>query len=132
MGHDTTMLLYKNTKRRRKIGNWIDAIVIAIAIVLLAWLFFTLGCQSGRGTYTTLASTEQAVVLSYDGYLDSVIRGETKTNDLPLVAKSFDAFQASMRLAVDRASGNTNAPITGDLSTAAANLIQQIQKSKGK
>src|SRR5215467_7279658 len=86
MGHDTTMLLYKNTKRRRKIGNWIDAIVIAIAIVLLAWLFFTLGCAGNRAAYTTLASTELAAKSSYDGYIDSVIGGQTRTNDMPIVA----------------------------------------------
>lgn len=90
-----------------------------------------IGCAT-RGTYTTLASTEQAVVLAYDGYVDSVIKGQTRTNDLPIVARSFDTFQSAMRVAIDKASGNTNALVTGDLSTAAANLITTINNSKGK
>jgi len=113
---------------------------LAIAVTIAAWLFFVaalvgpvvldLGCAT-RGTYTTLASTEQAVKLSYDGYVDSVISGKSRTNDLPVIAKSFDAFQASFAVAVDKASGDTNAPITGDLSVAAANLLKAITTATG-
>lgn len=96
----------------------------------ILFLALLIGCAT-RGTYTTLASTEQAVKMSYDGYVDSVIRGETRTNEMPVIAKSFDAFQASFQVAVDKASGNTNAPITGDLSTAAANILRAITTAKG-
>lgn len=86
----------------------------------------------GRGTYTSLASTEQAVVQAYRGYTDSVIKGETRTNDLPMVAQSFNAFQASFRAAVSSASGDTNAPVSSDVATAASSIIQAIHTAQGK
>lgn len=101
-------------------------------VLLCAVIGLGMTCAGGRGTYTTLAASEQAVKSSYDGYLDSVIKGQTSTNDLPIIAKSFDAFQASFRVAVDRASGDTNAPVTGDLSAAAATLLDAIRQSQAK
>lgn len=100
--------------------------------LLLLCAVIGLGMTCQRGTYTTLASTERAVVLAYDGYVDSVISGQTRTNELPTIAKSFDLFQAAFRTTVDAASGNTNAPVTGDLSTKAAALIQQITTAKSQ
>lgn len=113
---------------RKRIRRTCEIIAFLLALILL---YLALGC-AGRGTYTTLASTEKAVVLSYDGYVDSVIKGQTRTNELPVIAKSFDLFQAEFRTAVDAASGNTNGPVTGDLSTKAANLIQQITTAKSQ
>lgn len=98
-------------------------IIFALSIGLI-------GCAT-RGTYTTLASTELAVKSSYDGYLDSVIKGESRTNEVPVIAKSFDAFQAGFRVAVDKASGDKNAPVTADVSTLAATVLQAIVTAKG-
>ena len=89
-----------------------------------------LSCAT-RGTYTTLAATDRATTLAYDGYLDSVIRGETRTNNLPIIAKSFDAIKAAERTAIDRAGGNTNAVVSGDLGSAVAAFITQVSKEKG-
>lgn len=122
---------YEKTTQRKKWGIAWEVLAAALFLAFVIFVLSILGCQT-RGTYTTLASTEQAVVMAYDGYVDSVIRKETRTNDLPIVARSFDTFQASMRIAVERASGNTNAPVTGDLGAAAANLIQTINNSKAK
>lgn len=105
--------------------------IAALWFLVLAPAVYEVGCQT-RGTYNTLAATEKAVVMSYDGYVDSVIRGQTRTNEMPTIAKSFDLFQASFRTAVDAASGNTNATVTGDLSTKAATLIQQITTAKSQ
>lgn len=121
-------VLHRDKPRRKRVRTVWEIIAFVLAIVLL---YLALGC-AGRGAYTTLASTEKAVVLSYDGYVDSVIKGQTRTNELPVIAKSFDMFQAAFRTAVDAASGNTNAPVTGDLSTKAANLIQQITTAKSQ
>lgn len=101
-------------------------------VLLCAVIGLGMTCSGGRGTYTTLASTEQAVVKSYDGYVDQVISGKSRTNELPIVAKSFDAFQASFRVAVDKASGDTNALITGDLSVAAAALLKAITTAESQ
>ncbi len=105
----------------------------SLFLVLTLSAIVGLGMTCGsRGTYNTLASTEKAAVLAYDGYVDSVIKGQTRTNDFPAVAKSFDLFQASFRTAVDAASGNTNAPVTGDLSLKLSALTQQIATAKSQ
>lgn len=130
IGKEAAIELLHSDQRRKRIRSLFEMLAIALGIALI-WLALS-GCVSGRNTYTTLASTEKAVVLSYEGYLDSVIKGQTRTNELPIVAKSFDVFQAEFRVAVDAASGNTNGPVTGDLSTKAANLIQQITNAKSQ
>lgn len=94
-----------------------------------------MGCDTTgarRTTYTTLASTELAAKSSYDGYLDSVLSGKTRTNDVPIISASFDEFQSVMKIAVNAASGNTNALVTADVSRASAKLLQQINAVKGK
>lgn len=101
--------------------------------LLLAASISLIGCAGGtnRTTYTTLGATEKAVVLSYDGYLDSVFKGTSRTNELPTIAKSFDAFQSSFKVAVSAASGNTNAPVTAEISAAAASILQAVNSAKG-
>lgn len=90
------------------------------------------GCAgAGRTAYTTLASTELAVKSSYDGYLDSVLQGQTRTNEVPIISAGFDEFQSLMRVAIDRASGNTNALVTSDIAASSSALLQKIAKEKG-
>lgn len=96
----------------------------------ILFLSLLIGCAT-RGTFTTIAATDKATTLAYDGYVDSVIRGETRTNNLPIISKAFDAVKAAERVAIDRASGNTNAPVTGEFSAAAASFINQINNEKG-
>lgn len=100
-------------------------------VLLCAVIGLGMTCSGGRGTYTTLASTEQAVVLSYDGYVDSVIKGQTRTNDLPTIGASFNAFQASFKAAVDAAAGNSNSVVTADVANAAATIIKAITTAEG-
>jgi hypothetical protein len=94
-------------------------------------LAFVLVACATRGVYNSLASTQQGVRLAYDGYVDSVIHGQTRTNDLPVLAKSFNAFQATWGAAVDLASGNSNAPVTADVAASASNILAAIAKAKG-
>lgn len=132
LGTKETLHLYKTVKNRRRFGISLEVAVAIIAAVLIV-LIFTLGCGTpGRTTYTTLASTEMAAKSSYDGYLDSVLSGQTRTNEVPLVSASFDEFQAAMRIAVSAASGNTNALVTSDVAAASAKLLKQINAVKGK
>jgi hypothetical protein len=97
--------------------------------VLLS-LSLLVGCAT-RGTYTTLAASEKAAVTSYDAYMDGVIAGRTPTNNVPAVSQAFNLFQLSVRTAVDAAQGNTNAPVTPQVTSAKANLDQVISTSKG-
>lgn len=110
------------------------AVALAAALFIAAIVSLPSGCDTTgkRNTYTTLASTEFAAKSSYDGYLDSVLSGQTRTNDVPIVSASFDEFQAVMRVAVNAASGNTNALVTADVAAASAKLFQKINAAKGK
>lgn len=132
IGTEARQNLQVHFQKKRRGRRILTAVIVGLgALLLIAGLIGVLtGCAT-RGTYNTLAATEQAVRMSYDGYIDSVIHGQTRTNDLPIVAKSFDAFQASFAVAVDKASGDTNAPVTGDLSATAASLIKAITAAKG-
>lgn len=100
------------------------------SIIALIGLCIILGCAS-RGTYTTLAASEQAAVSSYSAYVDGVIAGRTPTNNVPAVSQAFNLFQLSMRTAVDAAQGNTNAPATPPVISAQSNLTAIISISKG-
>lgn len=132
VGSDARKSLQAHFQKKKRGRRVLTGIIVGLGVALLiAGLIGVLAGCATRGTYNTLAATEQAVRLSYDGYIDSVIHGQTRTNDLPIVAKSFDAFQASFAVAVDKASGDTNAPVTGDLSAAAASLIKAITSAKG-
>lgn len=131
LGREETIHLYRTAQRRRRMGISLEvAAAIVFGIALLVLMFFV-GCAT-RTTYTTLAATEKAVVSAYDGYLDSVIKGQTRTNEVPVITGSFNTFQATMRTAVDAASGNTGAPVSGDVASAAANFIQTVTNTKGK
>lgn len=106
--------------------------IVCFWSVILGPMLYEVGCASNnRTTYTTLASTELAVKSSYDGYIDSVLQGQTRTNDVTIISVSFDEFQSLMRVAIDRASGNTNALVTADIAASSAKLLQKITQSKG-
>ena len=97
-------------------------LAVSLALVLI-------GCAT-RGTYTTLAASEKAAVLSYDAYMDGVISGKTPTNNVPAVSTAFNLFQLSVRTAVDAAQGNTNAPVTPAVTSAKTQLDQAIAGAK--
>lgn len=99
-------------------------------LILLFLLCVALSCAT-RGTYNTIAATHAAVKSSYDGYMDSVIRGETRTNDVPIISKGFNLFLSAERVAIDAAQGNTNGPVTADMAAKAGALITDINTKKG-
>lgn len=96
---------------------------LSLALVIL-------GCAT-RGSYTTLAASEQAAVASYRAYVDGVIAGRTPTNNVPAVSQAFNLFQLSMRVAVDAAQGNTKSPVTPEVTSSKSNLDFTIAVSKG-
>lgn len=122
----------KHAKRIRGVAGIIGVGALAALVGVILFFLFGCGTPQGRTTYTTLASTELAAKSSYDGYLDSVLQGQTRTNEVPLIAATFNEFQAAMAIAVTAASGDTNALVTADIAAKSAKLIQQINAAKGK
>lgn len=93
------------------------------------------GCKSSERTqHTTLHATGKAVDIAEREYMDGIVKGTIRTNEFPQIQAGYKAFQASYRLAVQSASGDTNALTPTNLSALAAELLQQIQiaTKKGK
>lgn len=91
------------------------------------------GCTTNQITvaYKTLYSVEHVTVSTYDGYLDSVVKGQTSTNSVPKVSKAFNDFQASYIVALDAAEFNTNALAPSSLLQESTDIITLINTVKG-
>lgn len=96
---------------------------LAVAILI--------GCATNR-TFQTLSATEQAVDIGYRAYIDLVIQGKVKTNNVPIVAHAYNDFQAAMKAAVLLSQSNTNAPASQSILDAASNILVTIAKEEGK
>lgn len=138
IGQEQTQILRRHNVQRVRWRKYAGGVYIGAGILLAIILALTLLAMSGcttsqqRTAYTTLASTELAAKSSYDGYLDSVLSGQSRTNEVPLVSAAFNELQAAMAIAVNAASGNTNAFVTAPVAEASAKLFNAINAAKGK
>jgi len=92
-----------------------------------------IGCTTTQQqtTFNTLYSLEHVTVATYDGYLDTVIKGQTSTNSVPQVSKAYNTFQASYLVALDAAQYNTNALAPNSLLVESQDVINLINTVKG-
>lgn len=81
--------------------------------------------SSQRTAVNSLFSVGQGVDTAYRVYLDQVVQGTVKTNDVPTVSRAYNAFQASFAAAVALSSG-TNTPPTSTVISAATNVLNAI------
>ena len=93
---------------------------------------FLIGCASQRATYNTLASVEATTTAAFDTYLNGVIKGYWKTNDVPLVSKDYNVFKLVWAGAVSVAQWNTNAVATQPVTDASAKVLADITTAKDK
>lgn len=101
-------------------------------------LFFgaVLTSQSGctrtqqRTAVNTLSSVGQATDAAIKAYLDQVVAGQVKTNDVPSVMARYSEFQAAYNLALIAATLNTNAPPTPEVTANSANVKSAIAVAK--
>lgn len=84
-----------------------------------------IGCAGVRG-YQTLATIEATGNSSYQAYNQLVVNGQVSTNNLPIVARAYVAFQATMTRAIIYAQNNTNAPASLEAAQALDVLAQKI------
>lgn len=85
-----------------------------------------------RVTHNTLFSVQTVTMKAYDSYLDLVLAGKVKTNDVPAVSLAYNRFHESMLLAIAVAQFNTNAPATGQVLEESGKVIAAITEAKGK
>lgn len=100
-------------------------ILSALAVAILV------GCATNK-TFQTLSATEQAVDIGYRAYMDLVIQGKLKTNNVPVIAHAYNDFQATMKAAVLLSQSNTNAPASQSVLDAASDILVTIAKEEGK
>ena len=102
-----------------------------LTCILLAAL---VGCTTNQQTiaYKSLYTVEKVTTGAYDGYLDSIIVGQTTTNSLPRVSSAFNKFQASFVVALDAVQFNTNAPAPASLVVESQDVLNLIVQLKGK
>lgn len=109
--------------------------------VVLVSLLFTLsplvflpssGCSTSqqRQTVNTLKSVADATDAAVKTYLDQVVAGKIKTNDVPSVMARYSEFQAAFNIALLAATLNTNAPPTPAVTASSANVRSAISVAK--
>lgn len=111
------------------------SVMLLASLAQLSPLLLT-GCGSTsqqKTTFNSLYSVEHTADKAYRGYVNSVLSGDTGTNGLPAVSRSYNTFQASFLLALDAAQYQTNALAPASLvveSQDLLNLIAQFTKRK--
>lgn len=81
-------------------------------------------------TVNTLTSLHQVVDASLNGYLDLVVAGKVRTNDVPRVLTSYGQFQGAYNAALVFALGNTNAVPPQYVVDAAASFSTTLTSAK--
>lgn len=105
---------------------WLNVWLLSLILVAV------IACNSPRAKFNTIATLQAAGKSAFDGYVDGVIRGNIRTNELPAIGETYDAFQASVRVAIIKASGDSNAPVSPDLTIAGNKLFSAINLARKK
>lgn len=105
-------------------------IAVMAAIALLGLVACTTTQQ--RASFNTIYSLQQATTAAFNGYLDSVIAGKTKTNSVPAISKKYNEFNAAALLALNIVEMNTNAVAPPSLVILSGDVINLITTLKGK
>lgn len=109
-------------------------LVLLIGALALGGPVVLAGCVTQQQTiaYKTLFSVEKLTSGAYDGYIDSVIAGQSTTNGVPRVSKAFNKFQGSFAIALDAVQFNTNALAPASLVIESGDVVNLINQFKGK
>lgn len=106
-------------------------IVIGLCLALIALPAMTCKPSQQKTTYNTLASVQLTTQAAYNGYLDLVVQGQVRTNEVPMVSQDYTLFMTVWAATVQIASEGTNAPTTAPVAAAAAKVITDITLAKG-
>ena len=107
--------------------------LIPLLVGLLGAAWLSSGCATSprRVAYQTLGAVGHGVNAAVNGYFDSVVTGAVPTNGVPRVARSYEAFQVTYRLAVALAQLGTNAPATPDVTKQATVVLEAVADGQG-
>ena len=114
--------------------NFIMAMIVLASFaapIIVAPIMTGCSTSAQRATYNTLSTIGSGVNASYAAYLDGVIAGRIKTNDVPKVSRQYNEFQQAFAAAVQLVQFNTNAPASQPVLDAAArfaNTVADAQK----
>lgn len=109
--------------------------IIGLTLIIALFLFTGASCPKttpATKAFNSIYSVEKAGTAAYDGYLAAVIDGKVATNDLPAVSRKFNAFQASVLVALDGVQFRTNALAPPSLEVEMQDLVNLITTLKGK
>jgi hypothetical protein len=104
-----------------------------IAILVIA-VFAVVGCVTTpkQAAFNSLYSVEKLTTGAYDGYIDSVLNGQSTTNGVPRVSSAYNKFQSSFVIALDAVQFNTNALAPTSLVIESGDVINLINQFKNK
>lgn len=101
------------------------------SLAAAAAVAFLIGCVNpSRTVYNTLASVEATTTAAFSTYLDMVVQGQVRTNEVPVVSRDYNAFKVVWAGAVAIAQWNTNAPATLPVTDASAKVLSDIVNAK--
>lgn len=92
------------------------------------------GCSTSqqRTAVNSLFTVGNTVDSAYKAYLDGVVAGAIKTNDVPEISRQYVVFQRAFAVAVETSALSSNAPPSVELSNAASQLLLAIQAARQK
>lgn len=105
--------------------------ILTSTLGLCTALVLIVGCVSqSRVTYNTLAAVQVTTSGAFNSYLDLVVKGQVKTNSVPLISADYNRFQLVWNAAVSVAQWNTNAVASSTVTDASAIVINNIVSAK--
>ncbi len=100
-----------------------------LSIVLLALAL--VACKT-TSSYQSIAATETLVLNANSAYLESVVSGQTRTNEVPVVEAAFNDIQMVLHSAAAIAQGGASAPVTPGVAGQANSFIALANSAKGR
>lgn len=97
-------------------------LLLVLPLAPVGWTGMT--CKNNNQTaYQTIGTAEQAVISANGAFLDTVVTGQTPTNNVPKVEAAFNDVQLALHTAAVAASAGTNAPVSALLSQKVSAFI---------
>lgn len=99
----------------------------------LAALVFAVSCASqSRKLYQSLATVEVVTTGAFASYLDLVVTGKVRTNDVPVVSADYNTFKQVWSAAVVVAQWDTNSVAPANVTSASTKVLTDINNAKGE
>jgi hypothetical protein len=106
-------------------------VILGLCLALIALPAMTCAPSQQKVTYNTLASVQLSTQAAYNSYLDLVVQGQVRTNEVPAISQDYTLFMTVWAATVQIASEGTNAPTTAPVAAAAAKVVTDINLAKG-